>query len=132
MPFLIYNCNNCDVCNVCNFDAGLLFSILFPISNCNYFRRDGTLGRARKAQRVVAVDVPSLGYDSTNFLKAGSLCCVYLCTTVLSFQPFAYSVAPLLSHDRLGMPMEALLDPGRRLIQESLFGRMGFHQLCYF
>ena len=26
--------------------------------------------------------------------------------------------------------MEALLDPGRRLIQEGLFGRMGFHQRC--
>ena len=48
MPFFIYschifikNCNNCNVCNVCNFDADLLFSILFPISNCNHFAKDG-------------------------------------------------------------------------------------------
>ena len=46
MPFFIYNCNNCNVCNVCNFDADLLFSILFLISNCNYFCEDGITARS--------------------------------------------------------------------------------------
>ena len=35
-----------------------------------------------------------LDNDSTNFLKTVSLCGVCLCNNVLSFQPFAYSVAP--------------------------------------
>ena len=61
-----------------------------------------------------------------------SACVVFVCANMC----FRFSRCNLwdatLFHVRLGLPMEALLDPSRWVIQESLHGRRGLHQRCTF
>ena len=52
-------------------------------------------------------------------------CVMFACAPLpLPFSPL-FLLQYLLSHGRLGLPMEALLDTGRRLIQEGLSRGMG-------
>ena len=92
----------------------------------------GTLRRARKVLHLVAVSVSSLWITIRRTSSRLFRCGMFDCAP-MTF-PFSHCIlwGAALSHDRLGLPMEALLDPGRRLIQEGLFGRMGFHQRCTF
>ena len=85
-----------------------IFQVLPPYSTtCS-----GTLECAQKSRRLVALCLgPLFGdYESTNFLKI-----VSLCKRLLAHQcHFTFSHLHLsersLSHDRLGMPMEGILD----------------------
>ena len=57
-------------------------------------------------------------------------CVVFVCINMYIPSSHCILWGAALSYDRLGLPMEALLDPSRRLIQEGLFGRMGLHLRC--
>ena len=56
-------------------------------------------------------------------------CVVFVCLRIrASLLASASSEAPLCPIVRFCLSMETLLDPGRRFVQESLYGRVGLHR----
>ena len=106
------------ICATCN-NVTFLWVLLH--SKCQHRSRLFTLWVRSSALRTKSCCVESVshhvGNDSAIFFDTVSLCRVWLCFTVLS--AMCMLCGTTLSHDRLGMPMEAPLDPNEDSLKKA-------------